>query len=251
MVIVGAGRIGTALTQRAREVGVGAALIGRGDDRAPLEGPAGVPILLAVRNDDLRPLLPTIPGHRRPDLVFLQNGAIRDLLAEHGLAEATRGILYVMVAKRGDPPLPGDTSWFCGVHGAAVAAWFRALGLPAEDVDRGRFAELELEKILWLAIFGLLCQATGQTVGEVADTRADEVRALVDELLPVGRAAWGVDPDRERLTERLLAYSRAIASYPASVKEWPWRNGWLVAEARRHRVTIPRHDALVAQLGVG
>jgi ketopantoate reductase len=251
MVIVGAGRIGTALAQRAEAVGAPVSLVGRGGDRAPLEAPQGDPILLAVRNDDLLPLVASLPTHRRSDLVFLQNGALREFLADNALATATRGILYVMVAKRGDPGVPGDTSWFCGRHGPAVARWFGALGLPAEDVDWARFSVYELEKLLWLAIFGLLCQARGANVGEIAERYRDEVQGLVDELAPVGRAAWGVDPDRAWLTERLLAYSRAIPEYRASVKEWPWRNGWLVAQARRHGVAIPRHDALVGQLGIG
>lgn len=248
MVVVGAGRIGTALKLRADAAGASCVLVGRGEQRL-LEGPQGEPVILAVRNDDLLEVLSTVPPHRRSDLVFVQNGAIRDFLRENALSTATRCVLYVMVAQRGEIGVAGSTSYLSGPQGGAVARWLWELGLPAEDVDWARFSVYELEKLLWLAIFGPLCQVHGATVGQVAYERADEVRALVEELCPVGRAALGADPDRAWLTERMLAYAKAIPDYTASVKEWPWRNGWLRERAARHDLPTPLHDALLARVG--
>lgn len=249
MVVIGAGRVGTALRLRAERAGRPLRLLDRTGSWAPLEEPIGEPILLAVRNDDLDTVIGRVPLHRHRDLVFLQNGAIRELLSRHGLALATRGLLYVMVARRGDEGLSGAPSVFTGLHAETVAKALFGMGLDAEAVDRERFGEVELEKLLWLAILGPLCDKTGQPVDVVAEEHQDEMARLVAELAPVGRAAWGVAAREDELLERIVAYSKAIAGYRASVKEWPWRNGWLVAQARAHGLPTPAHDALLTELG--
>ena len=249
MVIVGAGRIGTALRDRADEAGLPCALVDRAAGPEVFEGPSGDPILLAIRNDDLLGAIAAIPAHRRADLVFLQNGALREFLRRNALARATRGILYVMVAARGERGVVGGTTYLTGPRGAATARWLGAIGITAEDVDWARFSIYEVEKLLWLAIFGPLCQIHGLSVGGVADAHRDEIAALVQELVPVARASYGVDPDRGWLTERLVAYSQSIPAYTASIKEWPWRNGWLRDVANRHGIATPLHDEALARAG--
>jgi ketopantoate reductase len=246
--IIGAGRIGTALRRRAEERGQAVTLLGRGQR---LLGPAGEPVLVAVRADDLEVLIPQVPEHRRADLVFVQNGAIRELLAAHGLQHATRGVLYTMVARRGDDLLPGESSPFTGPHAERMVQHFAALGVPAAALDGETFARFELEKLLWLAILGLLCEDSGEPVGQAVDSRREDLVALVEELLPVGRAAWGVLIEPGWVVSRIVAYSQSIGSYRASVKEWRWRNGWLRQQAREHGLPTPRHDALLEKLGHG
>lgn len=249
MIVIGAGRVGSSLQALAAQRSVPcvlldrAALKGRPSD---LEAPNGDPVLLAVRNDDLDSVIASIPAHRRHDLVFLQNGAIRELLTEHGLPSASRGVLYLLAAERSGPISSPGRSVFTGPHASTVARWFFSLGLPSESVDHARFALYEMEKLLWLAIMGPLCEKTGQSVSEVAREHRDEIAALVAELSPVLRASWGVDPEQEWIVDRIVDYSTGLGSYRASVKEWRWRNGWLRDRARRFRKLTPLHDALIA-----
>lgn len=249
MIVIGAGRVGSGLETSAKAHGLPMTLIDRTTGWATLDAPAGDPVMLAVRNDDLREILPRIPIHRRDDLVFVQNGAIRELLASEGLAGATRGVLYVLAARRGESPTPGGNNVFSGPRASAVASWLGQIGLPSEAVDAAAFAEVEVEKLLWLACNGVLCEVHAATVGGIADGHRPELETLVRELAPVGRAAWGVRADERWLVDRMVAYSRAIPEYRASVKEWPWRNGWLRAQAAQHGLPTPIHDALLARLG--
>jgi hypothetical protein len=46
------------------------------------------------------------------------------------------------------------------------------------------------------------------------------------------------------------AYSRTIPSWRGAVKEWPWRNGWFVAEASRRGVPTPLHTVWLARVGL-
>lgn len=248
MFVVGAGRVGGALRERAAEVGVPVTLVDRTSGWEALGAGSG-PILLAVRNDDLGAVVERTPPARRSDLVFLQNGAIRHVLREHGVTGATRGLLYFMVATRGGPLVPGRTSWLSGPHAAAVVDFFTALAVPAEEVDWARFSYHELEKLVWLAAHGPLCESTVATVGEVATEHRGELHALVAELWAVGSRAWGVEAPVDHVVQQLVDYSRSIADYRASVKEWEYRNGWFQVQASRLGMAMPRHDGLMEQLG--
>ncbi len=241
--VIGAGRIGTALCERDPSQ---FSLIDRVHGWERLDAPAGVPILLAVRNDDLDAVLWRVPGHRHVDLCFVQNGMLRPWLNERGLMGATRGLLFMAVPRRGAAIEPGGESPFCGAHAPALVAAFTAAGLPARVVEPGAFAEIELEKLLWNTCFGLLCDAFACDVGTVVAEHGDELGALVAELLALGGPALGVELALEPLVERLAAYSRSIASYRGAVKEWRWRNGWFVDLAREAGVSLPVHERLLA-----
>jgi ketopantoate reductase len=244
MIVVGAGRIGTALQVRAHARGLDVTLVDRTSGWEALAGPPGAPILLAVRNADLSAVLAQVPRRRHEDLVFLQNGAIRELLAEHGLHHATRGVLYQWAAERGRDFVAARWSPLTGPHADALERWFLALDLPAESVHPMRFVVYEVEKLLWLTVFGWLCRAHQATVGEVAERCTSEVDALARELLPVTRAAWGIDLEAAWIVERLLVWSRAIPDFRASTSEDAWRGGWLQERARRYDVGTPMFDHL-------
>jgi len=202
-----------------------------------------------VRNDDLLDVLARVPRNRRPDLVFVQNGAIRDHLRENALQSATRGLIYFAVSRRGDPIQPGGTSWFSGTHGLAMARWFGAMGLAAESVDWGRFSFYELQKMCWIAAFGPLCDRHQVPVGRVVSEHRAELEALVAELASIGRVAFGVDVPLAYLVQSLCDYSNTIPDYRASTKEWRWRNGWFVATGARHRIDTPVHLELLRAIG--
>ncbi len=249
-VLIGAGRVGLALARRAAERGLKAPLLGRSDGWDVLDASPGQPVALCVRNDDLDAVLDRVPPHRWPDLVFLQNGMLRDWLRAHDLAAATRGLLFFAVADRSADAQPGGTTPLWGPHAQSLATWLAALGLPAEAVAERPFADVELEKLLWNSCLGVLCQAHGCTVAQVAGDHAEQLKALVGELAALARPALGALADDQGLSERIARYSLQLGDYRAAVKEWRWRNGWFVAEAARRRLACPLHTALLTQAGL-
>ncbi len=238
--IIGAGRIGTALANRAEATSQPVALIRRTEGWETL-GTSEGPILVAVRNGDLADVVARTPEARRGDLVFLQNGAIRQRLAELGVADADRGLIYFLVASRGGPVIGGQTSYFTGHHADAVVAWFSALGLAAAAVDRGAFAAWEWEKLVWIAAHGVLCPALDATVGEVGTVHRDALLELVTEWAPLGEAEWGVTTPPVALVDRLAVYSSEIPDYRPTLKAWGDRNGWFVDVAARHGLPADVH----------
>ena len=143
--------MGLGLQARAREVGLEPYLVSRLGGWDVLEH-QDVPILVAVRNDDLDEVVEKVPSQRRGDLVFVQNGMIRPWLAERRLAESTRGLLFFAAPKIGVPIQPGGASIFHGPKAEAVVAWFQQLGLEAQEVSGQAFAEVELENVAVLRL---------------------------------------------------------------------------------------------------
>jgi ketopantoate reductase len=249
VVIIGAGRIGGALARRSEERGIAASLVTRERGWQALEGPAGAPIVVATRNDDLDEVLARVPARRREDLVLVQNGMLRPWIAAHGLGAVSRGLLFFAVARAGASIEVGAPSPFMGRQAGAIVRWLAAIEVPAIEVEAAEFAAVELEKLIWNAAFGLLCEVYSATVGEVIAAHEAELRALVAEMAAVGAAALEVRLAVEPLVARLCAYSRSISGYRGAVKEWRWRNGWFVAEAARLAVATPVHARLLARRG--
>ena len=245
MLLLGAGRIGTALYRAARERGRSARCIDRTTGWEALEEGPGEPVLVCTRNDDLVEVVARVPERRKPDLVFVQNGAVRPWLDRQGLGACGRGLLYFAVTERHGAIQPGRTSWFSGAHADALASLLTELGAASVAVEPDVFRGVEYEKLLWLCLMGPLCERLQESVDVVATRAEAEVRALCAELAPLA----GVDLDSHALADRLLDYSRSLPGYRASVKEWRWRNGSLVAASRATQIATPLHEELLRATG--
>lgn len=228
MVVVGAGRVGHVLAR------AGGRLVRRGE---PL--PEGAPIVVCTRNDDVAAVIAATPPERRADLCFVQNGVLAPVLAAAGLGDATQGVLWFAAVDRSGHADPGPPSLFHGRHAASLVGALRSLGLPAEVLtDAEALRRAIHHKLLWNVVYGLLGERWRCPVGAVPEA---QVRALVAELAPV----LGVPAD----PEPHLAYAASIAGFPASLKEWDWRNGWVRERARQLGFATPQHDALLAEVG--
>lgn len=250
--LIGGGRIGMALATQSALAHWPCTLLTRDGAWGALQVPAGSPIVLCVRNDDLAEVLARIPPQRRPDLALVQNGMLRPWLRSHDLDDVSRGLLFFAVAQRGERPQPGGISLLCGPHAQLLANWLNALQIPSQAVDPPTFAQVELEKLLWNTTMGALCQRHGCTVAEAVTVHHPQLVALVDELAPLAAAELGVSWQRDELgnwVARLKAYSLSIADYRAAVKEPAWRNGWFVHQAVALGRATPVHTALLAAIG--
>lgn len=245
LTLIGRGRIGHALQQLAQDQQVEVCLLGRGE---PVPSGGG-PVVVCTRNDDVAGVIATCD--RVDDLVFVQNGALLPWLRDRGLGHLTQGQLWFAVPAGGAPPAAGAESVFHGRHAPFLASLLQRAELPAR-VLRDE-AELEIEvgvKLLWLSVFGLLGDRHRETV-LASLARRTEVEALVGELLPVCAAGLGHAATLDATLPRLCAYSLAIGSWRAAVKEWRWRDGWLREVARTAGIPTPLHDEACERLGLG
>ncbi|MDP2317416.1 MAG: hypothetical protein Q8P41_31315 [Pseudomonadota bacterium] len=251
IVIVGPGRVGSAFVRAAVAAGARPHVIGRGGPHTPLQNPhPGVPIIVCTRADDLAGVIAVTAPENRGDLVFVQNGMIGPLLAAHGLAGATQGLVYFAATTRAGPVEAGAPSLFHGPHAAAMVEILAADRIPAEVVpDREAFAREVGTKLAWNAIFGLLGERYGESVGETVARRRAEIDALAAELAPVLARGLATTMPTDALVRRLVAYSTSIPTFLATVKELPWRNGWIAQAARDFALPAPTHDRLLRETG--
>jgi len=242
-VAIGRGKVGGLLARADN-----CAVITRQRGWSTLDDPAGDPIAVCVRNDDLAAVLASVPRHRRTDLVFMQPGVLEPWLEDHGLEGNTRGLLYFTVREAGGQAVPGGVSRFTGPHANAMALWLESLGLRTEVVGRKAFAAAALELAIWSAAFGMLCERFGLDVAGVLGAHAAELTALGHELCAVGRAGLGIDLDSDALLANLRIYAGGAARDRTGVQDWRWRGGWFHDAARIHRIATPIQDALIAKL---
>ena len=105
-IIIGGGRVGKALFDMGENKGD--VVLRREDEfpKIPKEGP----IFVCTRNAELEKVIEKTPGHRRKDLVFLQNGMLETYLDSKGLAKNTQCLIYFACAKLGEKPIDGITT---------------------------------------------------------------------------------------------------------------------------------------------
>ncbi|PNW77422.1 hypothetical protein CHLRE_10g435850v5 [Chlamydomonas reinhardtii] len=252
--IVGGGRVGLALA----DMGPGGdVVVGRGQK---IEGPAGSPIVVCTRNDDLQAVVDLTAPERRKDLVFIQNGMLQPWLDARGLGGNTQVLVYFAVAKKGDKPTDGKTdvnpeglTAAFGPHAQAVADRLHAGGLSCKVLGAADFQRAMLEKLVWISAFMAVGAKHKANVGQVESAHTAEVSDIIQELCAAGAAELGVGLAGGEVA-RLLAYARSVAHFPTAVKEFPWRNGWFYGLSQKALAAgqpdpCPKHTALLREVG--
>ena len=248
MIIIGMGRVGRGLRELADLNGSAVLGISRDNGWEQIEPMGSGPILVCVNAGDLDLVIERVPEPRRPDLVFIQNGMLDTFLDECGCGENTRGLLFFAVPSLNCPVQPGGPSIFTGSHSEAVVHWFRAIGLEAQVVDRLDFSNEMASKLIWNCTFGLLCDVHDESVDRVVSMHMDDVARLVAELVSISNAAIGTTLHETDTVAQLCAYSKSIAGYSGTLKQWRWRNGWFVEMAKRlHHTGTAHRDLLLGR----
>jgi len=256
-IIFGGGRIGSLLA----DLGLDGDVVVKRGEPFP-DSPSSGPIYVTTRNDDLAGVIEATPASRRDDLVFMQNGMLGAFLDGQGLADNTQVLLYLAVAKLGEPPIDGITEFNPDGLTAATGKWSEAFAarlakgdLRCRALSGADYTAAMLEKHVWICAFMMTGALNGGvTVGDVESNHADQLRALVTELCAAGEEALGVKlPDG--VYDRLAAYGRSVAHFPTAVKEFEWRNGWFYALTKQAVAQgapdpMPLHTAGLKELNV-
>ena len=225
--IIGGGRIGTMFAQLRNVDGYTVSILRRGEQSLLGEGP----IVVCTRNNDLEDVLEWIPSARYSDLIFVQNGMLFSWFEEQGLNDVTTALLYVAVSSVGDEPVDGGRTVVTGPLATTLQTMMYDLGLECQTITFSTFTVEMVEKFLWNCVFGLLCQVHSCPVGALVKHQKEEIDGLTLELLSICEIKLGFamqEVDKHMLIDRLCDYSLSIPNYQGAVKEWPWRNGWLI-----------------------
>ena len=247
MIIIGTGRIGGMLIERAASRNVPVSVVTRESGWSAIVERTN-PIFVTVRTTDLSTVMARIPVTRIPDVILCQNGMLTPWLHEQNWSQVTRGVLYMAVPKRGAPVQLADPSPFSGPQAKAVVDWFSALDLPVTETTSDRFQQIEVEKLLWNCVFGLLCHVIQKSVGTLCVSEASAIASMTEELLHVAAVGRGVHLDVYAVLRGMLDYSATIPDYVGRVSDWEFRNGWFVRAASSLGLSMPTHERWASQL---
>ena len=235
MNIIGMGRIGGFFQQIAPP---NTRIYRRGDQLDILGDP---PTVIATGMKDLAKVCDELP--HLENLVLLQNGIYEDLIQEFAIPSPTRMLLYFSVATKGDHPVDGGGSVVCGPYSEFLIHMFQSAEVQLREVSAESFRVLSYEKLIWVSVFGVLCDHYKMSVSELSKHKREACFQLIKELSEVACEHCGV-VFSEDLPSRLCAYSESLGPYRASLKEYPYRNGFFT----KHSLT-PHHERYLRSLG--
>lgn len=251
VVIIGIGEMGgvfaRGLLRRGHPVHPVTRLMDLQDSAARLPGPALV--LVAVAEQDLHPVLETLPEAWRDRVGLLQNELLPRDWARHGL----KGVTVVAVwfeKKRGQDVKVLLPSPVFGPRARLLAEALGALDIPTrvvDDFDAMR-DELVLKNlyILTTNIAGLVC---GGTVGELWAAHRPLAEAVADDVLALQASLTGVPLNRSEFLRRLEEAIQADPQHRCTGRSAPARLARALLLADEAGLAVPKLREIQAGLG--
>ncbi|MCY4443548.1 MAG: hypothetical protein OXC44_01960 [Proteobacteria bacterium] len=200
------------------------------------------PTLLCVRIDQLHTVLSQLPTQVTDKLIFLQNGIYDDILLKHHITSPTQLLIYFAIASKGHKPQDGKKSVITGPYSHIMENIFHYNDLSLKLLDQLRYRQCAYEKLIWLSAFGLLCDIYNTSVTYIVTNHKPALEKLSKELCSIIYNKQKITLEQGWL-DRLCSYSLSLGHYTASLKEYPYRNGWFVKQQH-----TPYHMALLQKL---
>jgi hypothetical protein len=174
----------------------------RGMDLAELasEIPAPALVLVAVGENDLSPLLDSLPEVWRGRLGLLQNELLPRDWQPHGIVDPTVIVVW-FDKKKGRPFVAVLPTPVCGPKASLVLQALQAVEVPAHEIPAGELLYELVRKNLYILTINIAGLRTGGTVGELWTEHRELAEKVAREILDI--QAWLAQSPLPR--ERLLA----------------------------------------------
>lgn len=232
--------------------------------------PPGTPIFVSVPTEAIPSVIESTLRERREDLVLVGNG-VPELLVErwreeYGRTEqgldCTISVPHFAVLEVGGPvvtsPLSPPTIVY-GKHSGTLKGLLAKEGVKVEIVDSlEEVNRAAVRKLIWASIMWLLCHdGAGDsplTVEDVHKFKSDEVKALVEEILPAasllagteGQGMGSVDEVMGFLESYSFSMPTAVPARSLAIGEIEGRNG--VFLSLREVAPQPLHKAYIVRV---
>ena len=245
--MIGMGEVGRRLAGALERAGVDVVRVMRAAGwEQTLSADAGARIV-CVGETQLAAVVERLRSVPPESLVFVQNGWIRPDLA--AVAGHTRGLVWF--TSKGEFFRSLRPSLFAGPLAVDMAAVLSAGGIAAEALDDAAFRAAEAEKMGFNCVVGLPLAVHGITLAEYVTRHPAEARAVFDEAAAVTARALGVAADPGWWADFLLAAEPLGWVKSGAPKALAYRNGAVVALARRLGLDAPINLRLLAAVAAG
>lgn len=205
VVIIGMGEMGELFAQGFWKCGHPVYPVVRGMDPASVahEVPAPVLVLVAVGENDLHPVLASMPPAWRDRLGLLQNELLPRDWERYGIAEHTVIVVW-FDKKKGRPFVAVLPTLVCGPKASLVTRALHAIDVPCREIPAGELLYELVRKNLYILTINIAGIRTGGTVGELWAKHRQLAEAVASEILAVQEWLTQVELPRERLMAGML-----------------------------------------------
>ncbi len=240
-IVIGAGELGGLFAHGLLRCGHAVVPVLRGDDpsRVAEEHPKPAVVLVAVGEDDLAPVLSSMPAAWCRSLVLMQNELLPHAWQSHNILDPSVCVVW-FEKKRGKPVTELLPTAVYGPKAPRLVAALESVGIQCNLLqDETALVAALVEKNLYILTVNLAGMKTGGNVGELLSTHRDYALTVFDEVLALQQGLTGHTFDREAL---LAGVEKAVAADPLHActgRSAPRRRQRALAQADRLGLTLP------------
>jgi hypothetical protein len=205
VIIIGMGEVGELFARGFLKLGHPVYPILRGMDMAAMasEIPAPELVLAAVGEDDLNPVLQSLPREWRGRLGLLQNELLPRDWQRHGVSDPTVIVVW-FDKKKGRPFVPVLPTLAAGPKASLAVQALEAIEVPSREILSDDLLCELVRKNLYILTINIAGLRTGGTVGELWDHHRPLAEAVAGEILDVQEWLAQCKLPRERLMAGML-----------------------------------------------
>jgi len=251
LVVYGLGELGQLYGAAALRAGLRVTPITRtSDPRAVLHALApDVPILVAVGEAALDPVLESIPSARRDAVILLQNELFPPAWRRHGVTPTV--FVPWLLKKRGTALLVARPTPVYGPHAALVRTLHEVLGLPATTLDtEPQLHQALVEKYAFILAINALGVLRDRTLALWLQEDPVRVQALASEAAALGAALCESAIDRARAAVVVEEGMRALGTMSARGRTASERLARALAHAQRLGIATPELARAAREAGL-
>lgn len=242
--VIGMGEVGHRLRAALDAAGVQPRPVTRHSGwAAALDSEDPAPRIVAVREEQLAPVIERFPAPLLARLVLVQNGFLEEVIGPD--SRVTRGLIWF--TSKGEFFRELIPSLFFGRQAEGVARALARGGLGARVLrDREAFVAELILKGAFNVVVGLPLAVHGVDLARYRRDHREEMARLVEETCRAASAEYGVTVSGDQALERLEETTRELGWVRGGLKALDLRSGAIARFGRRHGVATPVTDRLLA-----
>lgn len=240
LIVVGLGQLGALLGTSALREGIRVTPLVRHTDRHAAFATAAfdTPLLVAVGEGDLKPVVDEIPHSRREHAVLIQNELFPKTWAGLGLQSPTIAIAWFS-KKEGRPVEVARESAVSGPHAALISRLINSAGAPCVEVDSPERDLHLVAKFAFIFAINALGMIENLTLREWIASNRERCEAAVQDGIRLGCAHLGASVDEARATAMAIEGMEGLGDYPARGRSAPARMKRARQDAEAFALNLP------------
>jgi hypothetical protein len=251
IIIIGMGELGELFALGFLKIGHPVYPVLRGMDPAVLAAELPEPelVLVAVGENDLHPVLETLPPAWRGRLGLLQNELLPRDWRRHGIADPTVCVVW-FDKKKGRPFVAVLPTPVCGPKAGLIVGALRVLDVPSWEIPPEELLYELVRKNLYILTVNLAGLRTKGTVGELWTHHRALAEAVAGEILAIQEWLAGTELPRDRLLTGLVEGFAGDPEHLCTGRTAPQRLRRVLELAREAGIGTPVLRDIAGELGL-